>query len=165
MHGPFHDARQPIYWMAEQLRGSPPIRVHRLGGGLMSFRAEFVRDKRFDENLDRSLSGVSDGEDVDFCWRLGANAVLLIDPRARLQHYHDPAGRLADHWLRRHARGNLFLYRKLWNKGGLNRLRFWWLWFGYCAVASIASLHQLSLEPWRALWKGAAEALNASVHA
>src|SRR6516225_2305663 len=53
------------------LRASHPIRVHRLGGGLMSFRAEFVRDERFDENLDRSLSGVSDGEDVDFCWRLG----------------------------------------------------------------------------------------------
>jgi GT2 family glycosyltransferase len=108
MRRPFYDERQPIYWDAERLRNSPPLRVHRFGGGLMSFRAEVIRGRYFDENL----RGVSDGEDVDFCSPLDPDAMLLIAPRARLRHYHSPAGRLTDHWLRRHARGNLFLYHK-----------------------------------------------------
>ncbi len=162
MRGPFHDERQPIYWNAERLRDSPPIRVHRFGGGLMSFRAEAIRGKYFDENLDLNLSGVSDGEDVDFCSRLDPDAVLLIAPRARLQHYQSPAGRLADHWLRRHARGNLFLFHKHWNRGLSNRLSYRWLCFGYSAVALVASCRRLSLEPWHALRLGAHEASNAS---
>jgi GT2 family glycosyltransferase len=157
MRGPFHDERQPIYWNAERLRGSPPIRVQRFGGGLMSFRVDAIREKRFDENL----RGVSDGEDVDFCSRLGPDAVLFIVPKARLQHFHSPVGRVTDHWLRRHARGNLFLYHKLWNSGFFNRLRYRWLWLGYSVVAIAASLHQLSLEPWRALRLGLMEARQA----
>src|SRR5260370_34076428 len=90
MRGAFHDERQPIYWNAERLRNSPPLRVHRFGGGLMSFRAEVIRGKYFDENL----RGVSDGEDVDFCARLDPATILLITPRARPQHYHTPIGRL-----------------------------------------------------------------------
>lgn len=157
MRGPFHDERQPIYWNAERLRNSPPLRVHRIGGGLMSFRADAIRDKHFDENL----RGVSDGEDVDFCARLSSDAILLITPRARLQHYQSPIGRLADHWLRRHARGNLFLYNKHWNSGLRNKLSYSWLWLGYSAVALVASCRRLSLEPWRALRLGARDASNA----
>jgi GT2 family glycosyltransferase len=162
MRGPFHDERQPIYWNAERLRDSPPLRVHRFGGGLMSFRAEAIHGNRFDENLDRSMSGVSDGEDVDFCSRLAPDAVLLIAPRARLQHYHSPNGRLTDHWLRREARGNLFLYHKHWNRSWRNRLSCGWLWVGYSVVAIEASCRRLSLEPWRALRLGAREAANAT---
>lgn len=110
--GPFRDERQPIYWQANQLRRSPPITVRRFGGGLMSFRASVIRGKLFDENL----RGVSDGEDVDFCTRLGREVKLLIAPRARLEHHHS-AVRLHDHWLRRSVRGNIFLYRKNWKKG------------------------------------------------
>jgi GT2 family glycosyltransferase len=161
LRGPFHDERQRIYWNAGRLRGSLPIRVHRFGGGLMSFRAEVIRDNRFDENLDRSFSGVSDGEDVDFCARLGSDALLLIAPRARLQHFHDPSGRLSDHWLRRHARGNVFLYHKNWNRNVLNRLRYGWLWLGYSAVATTATFRHGSLVPWRALRTGALEAARA----
>ena len=161
MRGPFHDERQPIYWNAERLRNSPPLRVHRFGAGLMSFRAEAIRGNRFDENLDRSLRGVSDGEDVDFCSHLAPDSVLLIAPRARLQHHPSPASRLTDHWVRRHVRGNLFLYHKNWNTGLLNQLRYGWLWLGYSVVAIVASCHQLSLEPWRAWRLGAREAANA----
>ena len=154
VRGPFHDERQPIYWNANRPRNSQPIPVRRFGGGLMSFRAETIRDKYFDENL----RGVSDGEDVDFCTRLDPATVLLIAPRARLQHYHSPIGRLTDHWLRRHARGNLFLYHKHWNRGLPNKLSYGWLWLGYSTVAVVASCRRLSLEPWRALRTSAAEA-------
>jgi GT2 family glycosyltransferase len=157
MRGPFYDERQPIYWNAELLRGAPPIRVHRFGGGLMSFRAGAIRDKRFDENL----RGVSDGEDVDFCSRLGQQAVLLLAPRARLEHKQSPQGRLADHWLRRHARGNIFVYQKNWSRVPFNRICYWWLWVGYCSIAVIASSRRFSLEPWRALRTGASEAAKA----
>jgi GT2 family glycosyltransferase len=160
MRGPFHDERQPIYWNAERLRGSPPIRVQRFGGGLMSFRAEAIRNMSFDENL----RGVSDGEDVDFCSRLGREAVLLLAPLARLEHKQSPPGRLTDHWLRRHARGNVFLYRKNWSGVPFNRICYWWLWLGYCSIALIACSRRFSLEPWRALRTGALEAAKALAH-
>jgi GT2 family glycosyltransferase len=154
MRGPFHDERQPIYWNSERLRTSPPLPVHRFGGGLMSFRAEVVREMRFDENL----KGVSDGEDVDFCARLGHERLLLIAPTARLVHNHSPSERLRDHWLRRSARGNFFFYQKNWNVGFKNKLCYAWLWTGYILVASFASLRRYSLDPWRALRTGSLEA-------
>jgi GT2 family glycosyltransferase len=157
VRGPFHDERQPIYWHADQLRDSRPISVHRFGGGLMSFRADAIRGKLFDENL----QGVSDGEDVDFCAQLGPDAKLLIAPRARLEHRHSPASRLHDHWLRRSVRGNIFLYRKNWNNGTFNRLCYSWLVLGYFLVAVVASVRRLSLDPCRALRTGQEEARRA----
>lgn len=155
--GPFRDERQPIYWNANRLRNSPPITVRRFGAGLMSFRADAVRGKFFDENL----HGVSEGEDVDFCSRLDPGTTLLIAPRARLQHNHSLVGRLRDHWLRRSARGNVFLYRKNWHRGLVNRLCYAWLWVGYCLVATVASLRRRSLDPCRALRNGTREATQA----
>jgi len=147
--GPFRDDRQPVYWNAEQLRSSPPVRVSRLGAGLMSFRADAVRDIRFDENL----SGVSDGEDVDFCSRIGGR-LLIIVPQARLVHKLSPAGRSRQHWLNRHARSNHFLYRKNWSSKAINRASFAWLNAGYFLVAGFASLRAASLTPWRDLMDG-----------
>jgi len=158
MRGPFHDERQSIYWNADRLWNSAPLPVSKFGAGLMSFRADTLRGVFFDENLDRNLNGVSDGEDVDFCSRLQPGTVLLIAPRARLQHRHSAVGRLADHWLRRHARGNLFLYRKHWRRKLLNRLSYGWLWLGCSLVAIVASLRRCSLEPWSALRLGLKEA-------
>ena len=143
MRGPFHDERQPIYWRAESLRGAPPFPVTKFTGALMSFRVDTVRGKFFDENL----HGVSDGEDVDFCAQLGPGAQLLIAPGARLEHHQSPAGRLRDHWLRRSARGNIFLYRKNWDEGIFNRCCYLWLMAGYSAVALVASLRRFSLDP------------------
>jgi GT2 family glycosyltransferase len=156
LRGPFHDERQPIYWRADRLRNAAPIVVRRFGGGLMSFRASVVRDLRFDENL----YGVSDGEDVDFCTRLGPDAKMLIAPSARLEHRHS-AIRLQDHWLRRSARGNVFLYRKNWNSGIFNRFCYSWLITGYLLVAVVASLRRLSFDPCRALRTGQEEARRA----
>ena len=121
----------------------------------MSFRADAVRDHRFDENL----RGVSDGEDADFCLQLGPTAKLVIAPAARLEHRHSPAERLRDHWLRRSVRGNFFLYHKNWSGRFFNQLCYWWLWTGYGAVAFVASIRRASLDPWRALRTGAVEAI------
>ncbi|HXM20957.1 MAG TPA: glycosyltransferase family A protein [Terriglobales bacterium] len=148
--GPFHDDRQPIYWKAAKLGQREPIRVTRLGGGLMSFRMGSVQGVRFDENL----TGASEGEDVDFCMHLGKNATLLIAPKARLFHKQSPAGRTGKHWLYLHARTNWYLYRRNWNHGLVNRMCFVWLNLGYGVAAALVSIHRRSLLPWAGLFKG-----------
>ncbi len=151
VRGPFRDDRQPVYWNADKLRHAEPVRVTRLGAGLMSFRASAIRHLRFDE----LLLGVSDGEDVDFCMRLEPGSVLLIDPKARLVHMQSPSGRLNDHWLRRSARASWFLYKKNWNRGVQNRVSFVWLNLGFALVATFASLRHRTVKPWRALFAAA----------
>jgi GT2 family glycosyltransferase len=151
--GPFHDERQQIYWQANSLRESDPIRVNKFGGGLMSFRASAIRHVRFDENL----RGVSDGEDVDFCARLDRGAELWMTPKARLIHKESTAGRRRDHWLRRDARSAYFHYWKNWNRGIKNRLCFLWLNAGYGLVATLGCLRAGSLRPWQAALEGARE--------
>jgi GT2 family glycosyltransferase len=158
VRGPFRDERQRIYWNADRLRNSAPLLVRHFGAGLMSFRAEVIRNHFFEEKLDRHFRGVSDGEDVAFCEKLGGTTQLRLTPRARLRHNHSPVGRLTDHWLRRHARANLFLYKSYWNRSLLNRLDYAWLWIGYWLVAATASARRFSLEPWRALSAGLREA-------
>lgn len=151
--GPFYDDRQPIYWKANRLRDTGEIRVSRFTGALMSFRASAIGVVEFD----KKLSGVSDGEDIDFCLRLGKQAILLIAPRARLAHHQSSSERLRDHWLRRRARGSTFLYHKNWEYGVYNRLCYWWLKTGFALMATWASLRRGSLDPWRALRTGFVE--------
>ena len=150
VRGPFHDDRQPIYWNSENLRDSHPLRVSRLGGGLMSFRADAIRNVRFDENL----MGVSDGEDVDFCSRLPEDASLVIAPKARLVHQQSTAGRSRQHWLLRHARANCFIYFKVWRFRRMSWFYFAWLTAGYSIAASLASLRTGTVNPWRDLIEG-----------
>ncbi|HWR37615.1 MAG TPA: glycosyltransferase family 2 protein [Clostridia bacterium] len=154
VRGPFHDDRQPIYWHAEQLRHSDPIPVTRFGGGLMSFRAETIRNCIFDPNL----TGVSDGEDVQFCSRLPEGSVLLIAPRARLVHNCSPIGRDRDHWLRREARSTHYLFWSVWDHGIYNRICLAWLTVGYVSLSFIGALRRGSLEPWRAFRAGVKDA-------
>ncbi len=158
VHGRFRDRRQPIYWNAERLRNSSPLPVDRFTGCVMSFRANAVGGTTFDNNL----YGVSEGEDIDFCLRLGHPATLLMAPRARLEHRHSQIGRLQDHWLRRYVRGNLFIYYKHWNTNAFNRLCHAWLQIGLGSVALIACVRRLSIDPWHALTTGIAEARQAS---
>lgn len=122
----------------------------------MSFRAGAVKGIAFDENL----HGVSDGEDVDFCVRLGA--ALFIGPAARLVHNQSPQGREQGHWLRRHARGTVYLYRRNWNRGWWNRACIAWLYAGYGLMATAGSILRLSAEPWRALLAGRREGMAAA---
>ena len=152
--GPFHDDRQPVYWRANRGWTGDPVRVTRLGAGLMSFRAQAIRKLRFDE----SLRGVSDGEDVDFCVRLGRGPLLMMAPRARLIHNQSPAGRGQDHWLRRHARAQYFLHWRNWNAGRWAQLLFAWLNVGYGLTATWGSIRKLSLQPWMAFLAGVRDA-------
>lgn len=154
VRGPFSDPRRSIYWQAERLRGSGPVRVDRFTGAFMSFRAAALSGARFDENL----SGVSDGEDVDFCQRLGRRAVLLIAPRARLAHHVSPIGRETAHSLRRDARSVCYLYRRNWRHGVVNRIAYAWLICGFALAALVASARRRSASPWRALWDGVRDA-------
>jgi glucosyl-dolichyl phosphate glucuronosyltransferase len=156
--GPFHDDRQPVYWRANRARGGDPVRVTRLGAGLMSFPAQAIRNLRFDENL----RGVSDGEDVDFCARMGSDAILVITPCARLVHNRSNLGREQDHWLRRRARAEHYLYHRNWSWGIKNRLCFWWLNAGYALVATSVCLRRGSLEAWRSLLAGIREGTRAA---
>ena len=158
VRGPFHDDRQPVYWNASRLRASAPVTVSRFGGGLMSFRADAIRGIRFDENL----SGVSDGEDVDFCAHLKPRSLLLITPKARLVHNQSPTGRSQKHWTSREAKSNHYLYHRNWRTGLFNRLCFYWLNVGYGIVAAFASLRRGSLEPLRDLLEGMREGSRVS---
>jgi GT2 family glycosyltransferase len=144
MRRPFWDDRQPAYWNAYRLRDGEPMRVTRLGGGLMSFRMSAIAGMKFDENL----HGACDGEDVEFCAQLHPSAVLLIEPKARLIHNQSPEGRSGEHWLRRHARTMWYLYRRCWNHGVRNRLALVWLNIGYALVAAAVSTRRLSLVPY-----------------
>ena len=155
--GPFRDDRRPVYWQSAQLRNSEPVQVTRLGGGLMSFRAEALRGRRFDE----SLVGVSDGEDVDFCFGLGPQAVLMIAPKARLVHNSSPIGRSRDYGWRRDVKTSHFLYTKYLRRGIKNRIFFGWLNFGYALLATFGSLRRWSLAPWRSLLGGMEEGRSA----
>lgn len=152
--GPFHDDRQPVYWKASRSRSRSPVEVTRLGGGLMSFRASAVRGRKFDEDL----HGVSDGEDVDFCVRLGPGGRLMIAPGARLTHKQSPIGRSQDHPLRRDARATHYLYNKNFRHGLKNRVSFLWLNAGYAFAATLASLRRRSTVPWQALLAGIQDA-------
>lgn len=154
VRGPFHDPRQPIYHNADRLRASAPVRVDRFSGGIMSFRAAAIRRQQFDSNL----RGVSDGEDVDFCVRLGPKATLLVAPRARLVHEASPVGREITHHLRRDARSLCYLYNRNWRHGVKNRLAYRWLLCGFSLIATWASVRRRSLVPWRALLDGIRDA-------
>lgn len=151
LRGPFRDDRQLVYQRADSMADADPVRASRLGGGLMSFRAAAVDRVRFDENL----TGVCDGEDVDFCMQLGPHSQLFIAPRARLVHKQSPNGRATDHWLRRFTQANHYLYHRHWKQGIVNRCCFVWLNAGLGLAASLAAARRGSLQPYRALWEGA----------
>ena len=95
VRAPFSDDRQRIYWKAAKLLYAKPVRIRQMTGALMSFRAEAVRTLRFDANL----TGGSLGEDIDLCASLPEESVLVMTPRARLQHKRSAAGRESTDWL------------------------------------------------------------------
>lgn len=146
LRGPFHDERQPIYWRARELRYTEPIRVRKLTGALMSFRAGVIRGLRFDENI-RGTSA----EDADFCFRLQPDTPLVIAPAARLEHSRSLPGRSQTHWLLTGLESAYYLYRRHWSFGVRNRLWLVWLMLGYAFAATLSSLRRRSLAPWRAL--------------
>jgi GT2 family glycosyltransferase len=152
VRGNFRDERQSIYWRANELQDSKPIRVLKFTGACMSFRSEIARGHWFDENLPNTYE-----EDWDFCVSLGRNTRLVIAPRARLLHFRSAPGRSNEHHLRNEVRSTHYLYRKHWNRGVNNLLAFWWINLGYGVLATVGSLRRWSFLPWRAFISGASE--------
>jgi GT2 family glycosyltransferase len=149
MRGPFHDERQPIYWECERLRNSKPIEVQKFTSALMSFRADVIRNARFDGNYPGALA-----EDVDFCWRLPIGTQMFILPQARLVHNRSPANRVRSNWLRIHAESSYYLYERHLKKQIRNRLYFTWLNTGYALAAAVGCMKGGSLESLRSFQAG-----------
>ena len=152
MTGSFYDDRQSVYWAAEKLRSHCPQRVRQFTGAVMSFRAAAVGTLRFDGNL----KGGCLAEDIDFCARLRAGAVLLIAPKARLFHKRSDIGRPTTHWLDAHAQSSTYMRLRNWHRGWKDDFCFAWLQIGYALMASIGSIKRRSLEPFRAWAHGVA---------
>jgi GT2 family glycosyltransferase len=151
VRGAFSDDRQPIYWHADGLRFKGPQRVRQFGCGVMSFRAEVVRTLRFDPNL----TGGSLAEDIDFCARLPRGSKLLIAPNARLIHKRSAVGRATGHWLDAHSQSSSYMRQRNWHRGLGDDINYAWLQIGYTVMAAIGSLKRGSLEPFRAMRRGA----------
>ncbi len=152
VRGAFHDDRQRVYWYAEQLRFDGPQRVRQFGCGVMSFRADVIRNLRFDP----ALTGGSLAEDIDFCARLPRGSRLVIAPNARLIHKRSETGRVMAHWLDQHAQSSSYMRARNWNRGLGDDLAFAWLQVGYAVMASIGAIKRVSLEPFQAWKTGAA---------
>jgi len=154
--GPFADPRQPIYWNAAVLNGTEKIEVPILTGALMSFRADAIRNLRFDER-----AGDCQCEDADYCLLLGKSVRLVIAPRARLQHLISPKAREAAHPIRRPAISQAFLFRKHFDARRVDRVRFYWFCAGLAFMAGMAGLRRFSIEPWRTFVSALREGLSA----
>jgi GT2 family glycosyltransferase len=154
--GPFADPRQPLYWNAKTLNREANVEVPFLTGALMSFRAEAMRNIRFDEG-----AGDCYCDDTDVCLVLGKNARLVIAPHARLQHLISPKAREAAHPIRRPAISQAFLFRRHFDARWVDRIRFYWFCAGLALMASMASLRRFSLEPWRTFVSALREGLSA----
>lgn len=154
--GAFSDDRQPIYWRANELRFKGPQRVRQFGCGVMSFRADVIRNLRFDPKL----TGGSLAEDIDFCAHLPRGSKLVIAPNARLIHKRSAVGRVTDHWLDMHSQSSYYMRQRNWHRGLGDDLSFAWLRFGYMVMATIGSIKRGSLEPFRAWRRGSTRGRN-----
>lgn len=152
VRGAFHDDRQRVYWYAEQVRFKGPQKVRQFGCGVMSFRADVIRNLRFDP----ALTGGSLAEDIDFCARLPRGSKLVMAPNARLIHKRSETGRVMAHWLDQHAQSSSYMRARNWNRGLKDDVCFAWLQVGYAVMASIGAMKRVSLEPFQAWKTGAA---------
>jgi GT2 family glycosyltransferase len=122
----------------------------------MSFRAEAIRDVRFDER-----AGDCHCEDTDLCLLLGESSRLVIAPRARLEHMISPKAREKAHWIRLPTLSYAFLYSRHFSARRADRIRFYWLCVGLAFWAGASSLRRISLEPWRTFVSALREGLSA----
>ena len=159
LRGPFRDERELFHLQATRGHDRNIERISRFSGSLMSFRASAVGSVRFDNGL----RGASDGEDVDFCMQLGPDAVLLVNPRARLAHHMSLSGRTSDHWLRKVFRGQIYIYQRHWNTGIKNKLCLCWFLTGAAIIATASAACKGSLRAWRSLLLGYKDGVAAAM--
>jgi len=140
--GPFKDERQEIYWNADINKGTQVVKVSKLGGGLMSFRRELLKNIKFDENY----RGYSFGEDFEFCYRFSRKYKLFINTKARL--YHKSSNNkynLKQHTMA-HVWGYYYFFSQVLDKNLWNCLCFFWLNIGFLGNAFIKLLKTKNME-------------------
>ena len=147
--GPFHDERLAIYWNASRLRPSEPIPVRKVSGCVMSVRRSALGDKRFDAQY-RGAGA----EDVDLSWRLSEVSPIVLTPAARVRHLRTESGPRRQHWLTSTVCCHYYLYYRLWRGSLFGTLCFLWLNCGFVLVATVSSLRQRSVSPYRNLRAG-----------
>jgi GT2 family glycosyltransferase len=121
----------------------------------MSFRAEAIRHARFDEHV-RGTSA----EDLDFCLQLQRGSILLVTPRARLEHRHGSAGRSRAHWVYTDVERASYIFWKHWRRNATNWLWFVWLLSGYALAGLIQMFWRFSLVACRGLIHGVADGVS-----
>jgi GT2 family glycosyltransferase len=97
--------------------------VEFLMGCSFTFRREVFRDERFSSYFE----GYGLYEDMDFCLRAARRAPLYLCTRARLAHYHAPAGRPNQFrygWMV--VRNGWVVWRRRWPKPSLKGRAGWW---------------------------------------
>jgi GT2 family glycosyltransferase len=126
---PEASGRMRAGFFAETVIASSRVRSLEFFTGLfMSYKREVFEHERFDENL----LGYAFKEDVDFSYRVGKRGYLLVlTPKARIDHLRAPAQRLAPFDLQRMYLGNQFyLHRKNMPQTLKYRAALWWALLG-----------------------------------
>jgi GT2 family glycosyltransferase len=122
----------PPGWMPSAGHGRPvgylppdgeDYRVEFFMGGSSTWRREvFVRHK-----FSSYFEGYGLYEDMDFCVRAAADAPLYLATRARLAHYHAPAGRPSRfRYGRMVVRNGWFVWRRRHTRPSLSSRARWW---------------------------------------
>jgi GT2 family glycosyltransferase len=147
--GPFYDERQRVYWFWRRLPDRALVPVRMFTGAMMSFRRAAVGSLRFD----RRYCGPSVGEDVDFCWTLGARGErLAIATDARIVHNRAPRPDVRPEEAIITSWGYLF-YKHL-PQTFTNRARFVWFLVGVALGGLRAAARERTWRPLRSVWSG-----------
>lgn len=147
--GPFRDERQRLYWRAQELRQSDPVRIRKVSGCVMSIRRATLNEQWFDADYMGAGS-----EDVELSWRISEQWPIVMAPQARLVHLRTQTGPPRENWLSYTVKGQYYLFHKVWNTSAKNRLCFWWLNCGFAVFALASCLRRRSLAPARTLISG-----------
>jgi GT2 family glycosyltransferase len=118
---------------AQSVSLGEPLAVECLGG-CASYRRALVEQMRFDDRLE----GYSMDEDLDFSYRVGKVAKLIVEPRARLIHHLSSSARHSV----RESRRDLLVHRYWFIEKNVDRpfkkVAFWWKIFGSFLMASLS---------------------------
>jgi len=110
-----------------------PTKVQFLGG-CASYRRELIARFRFDERLE----GYSMDEDLDFSYRVGRSADLVVHPEARLHHRLSQEARHSVRESRRDLLVHRYWFVEKNLRHPLRKPAFWWKILGSYLMASLS---------------------------